>query len=577
MLTRSPRSVLSLWCLAGALAVFAAEPEAGGTARPAPLPVSPFGIGSCHARSLDHSKWMPQMTAIGLRDLRSFQAGWGTVQPAAETWNWGAVDRALDYLESQQVATGALLIGGGPPWIKSPGPRGLPLANLPEWSAYVSALVGHTKGRVQYFEVWNEPPNGTRNASPADYAKLVVASYDAAKAANPEAKVGLAAKSVYLYYLDAALKAGAKGHYDYITLHPYEVLGAVAAHPGTEPLYLTIAAKTRKMLAAQDPDKVNVPIFFTEIGWNASHKSGGSSGPDMQAQALVKAYTMGIAQGIACVQWFEGMDGDSGPMGLLDARGTPRPAYTALAQLVQHLGKYPDYLGWLLLNDKHYAFLFQGAQGQVLATWAATATPDAVDFGQTVTIIDPPTGKATQAAQISLTTAPILVLNVPERLAAQAKANKERPFTWGGDYSAAKSVSVALGEKKTERGLHTMAADTIAADVVAYGGNARVGTVPGGNVFMVDPNFLSYTTVPIEITAVVRRNEKNDPAKLILEYESTSGYRKLPPYEVPDNQEWHTATWKIDDAQFVASWAFDFRFNAGPYCLQSVTVTRGDR
>ena len=71
--------------------------------------------------------------------------------------------------------------------------------------------------------------------------------------------VGLAAKSAYLYYLDAALKAGAKGHYDYITLHPYEILGTVIAHPGTEPIFLTIASKVRKMLAAQDPGKVNVP------------------------------------------------------------------------------------------------------------------------------------------------------------------------------------------------------------------------------------------------------------------------------------------------------------------------------
>lgn len=340
---------------------------------------------------------------------------------------------------------------------------------------------------------------------------------------------------------------------------------------------MSIAAKVRKMLAAQDPAKVNVPIIFTELGYNASHKKGDISGPEMQVHAVVKAYTMGIAQGIACIQWFEGMDGDSGPMGLIDAKGATRPAYTALAQLIQHLGRHPGYLGWVLLNDKHYGFVFQGARDTVLATWASTSVPDTVDFGKSVQIVDPQTGKERQAAKVNLTLAPVLVVGVPGNLLALAKANKNKPIPWGGDYSGAKSVSVTMGKQNVEKGLHTMAADTIAADVIAYGGNARAGIVPGGNVFMVDPNFLSYDTVPIEITAVVRRNEKNDPAKLTLEYESTSGYKKAEPYEVPDNTAWHTATWKIDDAQFVSSWAFDFRFNSGKYCVQSVTVTRKDR
>ena len=81
---------------------------------------------------------------------------------------------------------------------------------------------------------------------------------------------------------------------------------------------------------------------------------------------------MGIAQGMTCIQWFEAMDGDSGPMGLMERNGTPRNSFTALPQMVALFGQHPTYLGWLLLNDKHYGFVFQGAKGTVLATWAAT-------------------------------------------------------------------------------------------------------------------------------------------------------------------------------------------------------------
>ncbi|MEI6165820.1 MAG: hypothetical protein WCS52_01355 [bacterium] len=558
--------------LIGCLFALPARTLAADPVRPVDRPVSPFGIGPCSMRSQCFPTWIPQMVEIGVTDVRCFGGSWGC-EPEQGKFNWKVTDERLDYLESQNVHAGALLMGRRPKWLTNGTsrlpPSGLPLDCLPEWSNYVSNMVAHTKGRVKYFEVWNEPPNGTKNAPPSDYAKVMVASYDAAKSSNPDALVGLATKSVYLYYLDAAIKAGAKGHYDYITLHPYEVLGTVASHPGTEPLFLTIASKVRKMLAAQDPAKVNVPIFFTEIGYDAKRSAA------KQAQALVKTYTMGIAQGIACIQWFEGRDGDSGPMGLMDAKGNKRPSYTALSVMIRYLGKYPRYLGWVLLNDKHYAFVFQGANGVVLITWAATATPDEVEFDSGVEYINPQIDQIVKAFKVPLTADPIIIeKGVPDKLVAQAKANKTKPFPWGGDYTDAKSVSVTMGAKNVEKGLHTLSADSIAADVVLYGGNARAGNVPGGNAFLVDPNFLSYDTVPVEITAVVRRNEQNDPFKLTLQYESTSGYKDAKPYDIPDNQEWHKATWRIDDPQFVASWAFDFRINSGKYCIQSVTVTK---
>jgi len=572
--------MISAMILLSVMSAMSEEPPAkeAGEAKTAPAlkpdPVmSPFGIGSSALRSRDHVKWMPQMAEIGLRDLRACTGGWAAEPEKQGEWSWTTIDDRIAYLESIGVTCG-IILNGLPKWNTKDQKGGLPLNSLPEWGEMVGKVAEHTKGRVKYFEVWNEPPNGTKNAPASDYAKVVIATYDAAKKSNPDALVGMAAKSAHISYLDQAIKAGAKGHYDYITLHPYEILGTIVKHPGTEPMYMSIAPTVRKMLAAQDPTKVNIPIILTEIGFDTKH------GNDNQTRAVIMAYTMGIAQGLACIQWFEGMDGDSGPLGLIDVKAKPRPAYHALGRLVQQIGRHPNYIGWIMLNEKHYGFIFQGEKGPVLVTWAASSKPDEIDFGQNVQIIDPPTGKTTDAAKYKLSMAPIFVTGIPDKLVTQAKENKVKPFPWGGDYSGAKSVSVTFTDKYVEKGLHTMAADTIAADVVAYGGNARAGEVPkGGNVFYVDPNFLSYTTCPIEITAVVKRNEKNDPAKLTLEYESTTGngYKKPEPYEIPENKEWNTATWKIDDAQFVGTWAFNFRFNAGKFLVQSVTVTKLDK
>ncbi|HZE95564.1 MAG TPA: hypothetical protein VE981_00910 [Planctomycetota bacterium] len=552
--------------------------------KPAPNePLSIFGIGSCHSCNWGapaNQRWMPQMAAIGLTNHRTCNTGWSEVEPEEGKWKWDNVDKQMEYIDSQKISFGGIFAGNAK-WNKKDKGGTLPVNNIEGWGRYCYELVKHCKGRIKYYEVWNEPPNGTgRDQTAADYARIVIAAYDNAKKADPDCMVGIAAKSVAITYLDQAIKAGAKGHFDYVTLHPYEVAGTPIKHPGTEMVYLQIASTLKKMLAAQDPAKVNCPIIFTELGHAASGQYGahlpGFNDPDVMGHAVVKYYSMGIAQGITCIQWFEAMDGDSGPMGLLDGKGNPRPAFGAMTQMLKYLGQHPVYLGWVLLNDKHYAFVYQGAHGTVMTTWASSMTPDRIDFGQAAKVVDPLTGAVNPAADYTLTVAPILVDGVPDALVSKAKANKAKPFPWGGDYTGAKSVSVTFGEKLVEKGLHTKSAESVAADVIAYGGGARVGTVPGGNVYMVDPNFLAYATVPIEITAVVRRNEKNEPAKLTLTYESTSGYKKPEAFEVPDNEKWHAATWKIDDAQFVSQWAYNFTLNSGKYALQSVTVTRLD-
>ncbi|HSI64699.1 MAG TPA: hypothetical protein VLE43_16340, partial [Candidatus Saccharimonadia bacterium] len=503
--------------------------------------------------------------------------GWSQVEPEEGKWDWKDLDEQIQYLTGKGFAVGGLF-NGGVRWNTKDKPGTLPVNNLPAWANYVSTIVQHTKGRVKRWEVWNEPPNGTgRDQTPADYAKIVIASYDAAKAADPTCLVGIAAKSAHVNYLEQAIKAGAKDHFDYITLHPYEVLNGIADNAGTEPVFMNIAPTVRKMLAAQNPEKGDVPIIFTELGCDVK------KGADVQAHALVKAYTMGIAQGIACIQWFEGMDGDSGPLGLLDRKGAPRPSYTAMAQMIQHLGQHPEYLGWVLYHEKHYGFVFQGAKGTVLITWARQGNAADIKFSKELQVVDPLTGGVSRADHLTLSVAPVLVLDVPDEVLQEAKANKGKPLPWGGDYADAKSVSITMdGEgRQIEKGLHTLSGESIAGAVVAYGGSARAGNVPGGNIFIVDPQFLSYTATPIEITAVVRRNPANDNAGFKLVYESTKGFKtaKSGWYTVPDNKEWHTVRWQIDDAQFVNYWGYNFALESdgsqyNKYYLQSVTVTK---
>jgi hypothetical protein len=545
--------------------------------------LSPFGIGADNRTSQVPEKWIPQMAGIGIRFNRSVHTMWDALEPKQGEWKWTAVDRQFQVLADNKVETGVLLLGN-PAWTTPGVKRGLilPVDNLPAWTNYVTELARHFKGRVKYWEVWNEPPNFmSPKQTAADYGKLVAATYDALKAVDPANQVGLAAKSVHVNFLRKAIQGGAKDHFDFVTVHPYEVLDGVATGRGTEPLFLHIVPTIRKMLADMNPEKVDAPILFTELGCDAGPVGKGyGKGPDVAAQALVKAYVLGIAQGVACINWFEGMDGDSGPMGLLDAKGVPRPSFTAMGQLIRHLGSHPKYLGWVLLNGKNYGFVFQGAKGTVLAAWApAKEATDRITFGQPVEIVDPLTGQTARADASDITNAPMLALGAPDDLVSQAAANKTKPFPWGGDFSKADSVSLTMGEQVVEKGLHSRAGEAVASAIVAYGGNARAGDVPLGNFYIVDPNFLSYTPARVRITAVVRRNEANDEAGFNVKYESPNGFKTTSWFTIPDNKDWHTATWEIDDTQFVNMWGYSFALHSdgnklNKYYVKSVTVEK---
>ncbi|MEM7601225.1 MAG: hypothetical protein AAF357_07375 [Verrucomicrobiota bacterium] len=541
--------------------------------------LSPFGIGSCYInnRSLkEYERCVPQMTEIGLREFRTPQTGWSRINNDEEgVWEWPNLDQQLDYLEGKNFHYGVLL-QGNPKWNTADPPGHLPVNNIEAWSDYVTTVAKHLNGRATWFEVWNEPPNFTgKDQTAADYAKIVVAAYDAAKSVDPDCYVGLAAKSAHISYVQQTISAGAKDHFDYITLHPYEILDGIASDAGSEAVFMNIVPVVRKMLRRHNPEKEDVPVIFTELGISSK------KGLDVQAYGLIKAYTMSIAQGVECVHWFEGRDGDSGPLGLIDKSGELRPAYVALKSMIQHLGQHPEYIGWTLLNEKHYAFLFEGAESKVMISWAAPGELDTVKFSEACRVIDPLSGVEGLNQSVVVSKAPLFVFDPPEELVEDARKNRDQPLNRGTDYSDANEVSIEFGKTIIEKGLHTRSASHLASAVVAYGGSARAGGIPGGNLFYVDPAFLSYDEVPIEISVEVRRNEDNANAGFKLIYESPDGFETAPGgwYTIPDNKKWHTKTWRIDDPQFVNYWGYNFSLESdgpkfGQYRIRNITVRK---
>lgn len=516
----------------------------GGDDAGTPVSESPWGTATSHSSSFSLASWAPTIAATGIDWLRGFDQS--------------QIEASLDAAEASGMQVSGILLSGST----------FPVDDLPGWEAYVADVVGAAAGRVHHWEVWNEPPNFSDDKSPTSYATIVQSAYATAKAVDPTVQIGLAAQSNNVNFLDQALVAGAAGNFDYVTVHPYEILDLVDV--GWEAEYMSIVPTLRKMLAARDPAHADAPIWFTEIG----EPVDGDHPAAHQAGTVVKAYTMAIAQGVTRVHWFEGIDGDSGPFGLLEGDGTPRKSYAAMTTLIEQLGGLPTYEGWVLLEQRHYGFVFTGPNGPVLVAWAQPNEGFDLVFSAPVSAIDPITGDAFDTMDFPLGPAPKLFVGIPDDLLSQARANRDAPFPWGGDYSDASAVEYTAAEGPD--GLHPVAllqVTTIDGQPVFDAGNAA------SLAFTVDPNFSSYDAVAIEIEAVLRRNGA-DSAGFNLKYESSQGWVSTGAwYEVPGDDQWYTKTWVVTDDQFVGKWGFNFAFDSdstmfSQYSVQRVTVTK---
>jgi hypothetical protein len=327
----------------------------------------------------------------------------------------------------------------------------------------------------------------------------------------------------------------------------------------------------RAMLAAANPERKDVPIWITEVGQPVNNEFDA----DQQAITVIKAYVLGIAQGMTRVHWFEGRDGDSGPFGLLDGKGNPRVSYRALSALVDAVGKEPKYEGWLWIGQAGYGFVFTNEGKQVMVAWAPPDAHPKLEMASEAAVFDPVSSRSYKARSIPLTSTPLFVSGLSSAQVKEAQLNKGRPFPWNGDYSGAKSVSLEAPDVR--RGVHQFT-----KPVIRWfdGQQARDASNQVNQPFVVDPNFLAYKSVPLRIAVTVRKNGSGR-AGFNLKYESPSGWKteKSGWFTVPDSNTFVTKDFVIDDPQFVGNWGYHFMLDSDSktysnYSIHSITLTR---
>lgn len=163
------------------------------------------------------------------------------------------------------------------------------------YADYAAYMAKSLKGKFNKFEVWNEynlQTFNSENRSPEHYVKILKAVYPAIKNENPDAKVyAMCSAGADAAFLERMLKAGAKGYFDAITIHPYD-WGGGFRHDNFKK---NVEAVHNLMKEYGCDDK---SVIFSEIGWTSGNCSTGVSAKE-QAVNLIHMAVISKAYGLA--------------------------------------------------------------------------------------------------------------------------------------------------------------------------------------------------------------------------------------------------------------------------------------
>jgi hypothetical protein len=362
-------------------------PPAGGEAL---LPDSPFGINTAlDPGSGDREARLKAMQEAGIKWGRQ-DFTWKRIERRKGEYAW----EAYDGLVEQCRRYGVLLLGN-----LSYGPAFYDLrteAGVEAYCAFARAAARRYAGKVEHWQIWNEPNLGYQGGDPALYARLLGAAGKAIHQANAQAKVlGLNMAFCDVLWAEKVLRLVPYDCFDIICYHPYRnpnapedkfdwwVLDQYVKrfHKELTPDYplahSSFLEQTEELLRTMGQFGQPKPIWITEMCFNTHiHPYGVSE--LRAADLLVRFHVLALAsRKVEKVFWWTLKDGgpqqfDAAEMvGLMRETLAPKYAYYAYGFMTRMLeGKR-----WVR-NDSFgpevYACLFsEEASGQdTLVLWS---------------------------------------------------------------------------------------------------------------------------------------------------------------------------------------------------------------
>lgn len=259
-----------------------------------------------------------------------------------------------------------------------------PPDNLNDYGDFVAQLAQRYKGKIKYYQIWNEPNLyaewNCKKVDPAQYTALLKIAYTRIKQVDPQAVILSAALAPTdqigskflnlneLNYLDGMYKAGAKNYFDVMSAQIYG-LGYSPDYRYVMPdfryadLRRTNFSRTWFLHQVMvDNGDTSKPVWASEYAWisipnntpalsvynnpNSQyyHSYGDNISPETQAQYLVQGIERARQEwpwlGVVNVWFFRAdptlyQNQDTNPQyyfSIVNNDFTPRPAYTALKE-----------------------------------------------------------------------------------------------------------------------------------------------------------------------------------------------------------------------------------------------------
>src|ERR1700728_1141907 len=195
------------------------------------------------------------------------------------------------------------------------------VSNIQDWKNYVTALVTRYKGRIQYYELWNEPENWF-SGTVAEMVELTNAEHDIIRSIDPAAKIlSPSAVSYGSAYIDSYFTAGGTTDVDTVSMHLYpntsnDVAEAIAA---SAPVSMETVMSKHGLSGK--------PLWNTESSWGYASK-GAITNSDLRAAFIARNFLLHWSVGLGRVYWYAWDSSDIGT--LWSSTGGANEAATAL-------------------------------------------------------------------------------------------------------------------------------------------------------------------------------------------------------------------------------------------------------
>jgi hypothetical protein len=282
------------------------------------------------------------------------------VHPDFGMSTWEKYDNIVSLAEESRLQL-IVRLDTSPKWAR-PGNTHVatPPDNLDDFGDYVAAVVARYRGRVQYYQIWNEPNLGVewgrQPVDPVAATALLRVGYLRAKAADPDAVILAPALSPTLadqadarnelVFLQQMYDAGAAAYFDIGSVQAYGLRnGPDDRRLGVGDVNFSRPILFREVMV-RNGDAAK-PIWASEVAWNVPPPGTpppyewGQVTVDQQARYTVRALERARQEwpwmGVMNVWYLKRPDDRElgmlfGGFRLLDPDFTPRPVYRAIQE-----------------------------------------------------------------------------------------------------------------------------------------------------------------------------------------------------------------------------------------------------